>query len=398
MLVMLLLVLLPINSYVAVLTIVQEEWALTNIEAGALFSVYLVAYALAALLLLPLTDRLGPKRILLAASVISVVSHVSFPLFAEGLVSGLILRALAGVGFVGVYVPGARMVAERFQGRGRGVAVGLFTSAQYGANSVSLALTGALLNVLEWREAYVALGIFAIGGVPLAYLILRKQPSSAAVHSTGRLDLEDLGSPPVRYLILGYSLHAFELHAVRVWLPVFLLASLASQGREGADAVATAATIAGLALAVGAAGPVMGGVISDRLGRATAAVSIFALSGACSWVIGWMTDFPWILIVTLCVVYGWSTAADSAIYLTGLTETSDPSSLGSTLAVQAFAGLMTGAAGPIFFGGVLDFAPETYKWGVAFSGLGLVAVVAIAGLFRLQEHHKNGATHHRPIG
>ncbi len=149
--VMLFILLLPINSYVAALPLVREEWGLTNTEAGALFSASLVGYAVAALFIVPLTDRLGTKHILLGAAVVSVVTHLLFPLVANDLPSGLLLRAAAGAGFAGAYVPGSRIIAERFGGRRRGAAIGLFTTAQYSANGASLAITGAIMAALEWR-------------------------------------------------------------------------------------------------------------------------------------------------------------------------------------------------------------------------------------------------------
>ena len=46
------------------------------------------------------------------------------------------------------------------------------------------------------------------------------------------------------------------------------------------SAAVRAATVGGIVLATGAVGPVLGGAISDRLGRASSAIAIFALSGA----------------------------------------------------------------------------------------------------------------------
>lgn len=382
--VMLFILLLPINSYVAALPLVREEWGLTNTEAGALFSASLVGYAVAALFIVPLTDRLGTKHILLGAAVVSVVTHLLFPLVANDLPSGLLLRAAAGAGFAGAYVPGSRIIAERFGGRRRGAAIGLFTTAQYSANGASLAITGAIMAALEWRESYVIVALFSTAALPMAYLLLRASDKRPAHRSSGALDLAVLKNPAMQYLTLGYSIHALQLMAVRVWLPAFLLAVLVAGGAVREEVVSVAATYAGLALAVGSVGPVMGGIISDGLGRATAASAILALSAACSWLIGWTGDLPLAVIVAIGVVYGWATAADSAIYLTGITETSNPAHLGSTLAVQAFLGLSGGALGPIAFGGVLDLAEETYRWGLAFSTLGAIALVAIAGLQRLR--------------
>ena len=382
--VMLFILLLPVAGYVAALPYIKEEWGLNNTQSGVVYSAYLAGYAFSALLVVPLTDRLGPRHILVGSATVSVIAHILFPLVAGDMATGVALRVVAGLGLVGVYVPGMRVIAERFASGGRGTAVGLFVTAFYAAHSGSLAITGVLMSSLTWEKAYLAVAVAAIAGLPMAYLLLRTHGGETDRGSSGRLDLAVLRNPPVRYLILGYSLHALQLHAVRAWLPGFLLAVLIARGISVGQAAAAAATTAGLVLTIGSLGPVMGGIISDRWGRAASATAIFALSGTCAWVIGWTGDLPWALIVALGVVYGWAIAADSAIYSTGITEVASPAYLGSTMAMQAFLGMMGGVAGPIVFGGILDVSPEAYRWGVAFSALGLVALVAIGGLQRLR--------------
>ncbi len=383
---MLFVLLLPTSSYVAALPFIQEEWGLNNTQAGGIYSAYLAGYVVSALLVVPLTDRFGPRHILIWSAVLSLAAHLAFPLMASGdMVGAVALRAAAGVGLVGIYMPGLRLISERFSGMGRGTAIGLFVTAQYLANSASLAITGALMASMEWRNAYMAVSAVAVAGLPMAYLLLRSHERHDGGVFSGRLNLRVLFNPSVRYLILGYSLHALQLFAVRVWLPAFLVAILVASGSDAAGAAVTGATFGGLALVAGSVGPFMGGVISDRWGRATTASAIFALSGTCAWLIGWTAGLPFGLVVALCVVYGWAIAADSAIYSTGITEVATPSNLGSTMALQASLGLVGGILGPILFGGILDLAPEAQRWGFGFSSLGVVALVAIAGLQRLRQ-------------
>ncbi len=370
--------LLPSASYVAALPFIKQEWDLNNTQAGMVYSGYMAGYALSALLVIPMTDHLATKHIFLASAVISVTTQVLFPLVADGMVSGTVLMAFAGVGLVGVYMPGLRVISERFKDRGRGMAMGAFVTFSYGAHAASLASTGGLMSALEWRDAYLLLAVASTASLPVGYLLLRGHHRSGMRPSSGRLDLRVLQNRAARLFILGYSLHAMELYAVRVWLPAFLAATLIARGTDDEQAVIRAATVGGIALTAGALGPVVGGVISDRWGRATSAAAIFALSGACSWLIGWTGNFPWAVIVAVAVVYGWAIAADSAIYSTAITELAHPSNLGSTMAVQAFMGFMGGVVGPIVVGGILDISNESFRWG--FSVVGLLAVVAVSGL------------------
>ena len=387
---MLFVLLLPISSYVAALSLIRDEWALNNTQAGAIYSAYLAGYVLSALFIVPLTDRVGPTRILIASAVLSTVAHLLFPLVADGVVTAVLLRALAGAGLVGLYMPGLRLIAERFGGRRRGAAMGLYVTAQYGANSVSLALTGLLMGGLEWRDAYLYVSAAAAAGLPLAVFLLRGRSLRPQPEAKGRIDLAVFRNSAASYLIFGYAAHALQLFAARVWLPVFLVGALVSRGVSASDAAVEGATLGGLALMTGSVGPLMGGAISDRWGRAASASAIFALSGSCAWIIGWTAGLPVPLIVGLSAVYGWAIAADSAVYSTGIVEVTPSASLGSTMAVQASVGLIGGAAGPVLFGGILDLAPAHLEWPAGFSSLGVLAIVVIAAMQRLRRLSRAG--------
>ena len=380
---MLFILLFPFSSYVAALPLIKEEWGLNNTQAGLIFSAYLAGFAASALFVLPLTDRFGSKTILIVFATISVVAHILFPLLAGGLGTAVALRVLAGLGLVGVYNPGMRVVAERFADHGRGMAVGTYVTFFYASNSVSLALTGVLMTHLDWRDAYLVMALLSALSVPLAYMVLRSHKAPEGGGSSGALDLSVLKNRVTRIFILGYSLHAAELYIVRVWLPAFLVAVLVAKGVDSAQAIVTAATVGGIALATSAAGPVVGGIISDRWGRAISASAIFALSGAVSFVIGWLIGFPWPVVVGLTALYGWAISADSAIYSTAVTEVSEPSKLGSTLAVHSFLGFAGGVVGPIVIGSILDLSPESIRWGLAFSVTGVLSIVAILAMMRV---------------
>ena len=177
-------VLLPISSYIAALSFIKSELGLNNAGAGALFSAYLAGYAASALYLVPLTDRLGPKRIIYVSAALSVAAHLLFPLMTYNVVAGAALRAIAGVGFLGIYIPGLRLVARRFEQSGRGSAMGLFVTAQYAAHSGSLALTG-WLNGHDGVARRLRPGRGSIGSKPAANVLPRALRSRYAPTAHG---------------------------------------------------------------------------------------------------------------------------------------------------------------------------------------------------------------------
>ena len=184
------------------------------------------------LLLIPLTDRLPSRMVFLACVWASVIGNLLFPLWANDFQTGLLLRFVAGPPLVGVYVPGIRIVSERFAGHRRGMTVGVFVSAFYLGNSVSLAVMSFLLPRIGWRTFCFLAALLALSAVVLTHLLLRnlsRRVSDTPIGS-GRLTLTLLRSKPLVLITTGYALHAWELYVVRVWLPPFLAAVLMSKG------------------------------------------------------------------------------------------------------------------------------------------------------------------------
>jgi MFS family permease len=148
-------IMLVFLNYAAVLPLVQKEWGLTNSGAGMIFSAYQLGYILSATLLTYLTDRIRARTIFLLSASWSVVANVFFALFAVDQTSAVIYRALAGLGMGGTYMPGLKLVADRFPSIQRGRAVGYFTSAFVFGAAASTLLSGIIGSMAGWRFAIV---------------------------------------------------------------------------------------------------------------------------------------------------------------------------------------------------------------------------------------------------
>jgi len=182
---------------------------------------------------------------------------------------------------------------------------------------------------------------------------------------------------------VAYALHTAELYLARLWLPILLGATFVSQGTDPVTAASLAATLAGFMFMTDIAGVFVGGYLSDRIGRTAGAAMIFAVSGACSFAAGWLVGWTPALLIGIGFVYGFITAADSAIYSTAVTELSLKNRIGSAQAVQSFVGFTVGATAPVLAGTILDLARSASGWGLAFSFNGLLAVIGVAALLWL---------------
>ena len=385
--------LLPFSSYVSSAPFIRDEWRLSNAEAALVFSAYLIGYAVSSVVLIPLADRLSPRRVLLASVAVMAVSNLLFPLLATDVWTGSALRFISGMGHVGAYVPGIQLVSLRFAHGRRGAAVGVFVAMGYAGTTVSYVFMGQLLNAVEtWQTAYLVTAFVALAGLAPALLLMlgrdAERPAAASEQQAApagwRLDLSVLRNRPAVLAIAGYTLHTAELYLARLWLPLLLGTMFIHGGADSQDAAAQASTWAGLMFMMGVGGVLVGGFVSDYTGRTPGAMLKFAVSGTCSFIIGWLIGAPPALMLALGFVYGLSTAADSAIYSTAVTELAPRGRVGSTQAVQAFIAFSVGAAAPIAAGSVLDVVQGAAGWGLAFSLNGALAVVGVSAMFALR--------------
>lgn len=384
-----LLSLLSFSSYNAVLPAIQAEWAMSNSQAGVVFSAYLVGYATSSLVLISISDRVSTARLFMTGMGILTVGHLLFGLFATNFWLGMLLRFMAGTGHVAVYIGGIQLVSRRFSGRRRGTAVGLFISSGYGGTTLSFVVMGFLLaQTGSWRSAYLLIVGIGMVAFLLAFLLIGWAPADptlqAATTPPKRFDISILKERAILLIIIGYALHTAELYLARLWLPPLLTTALQNSGMAALEATARAATLSGFMFMLGIVGALSGGFISDRTGRTAGSALIFALSGLCSFIAGWLVGLPIGWLITLGFVYGFATAADTAIYSTAITELAPPERLGSTQAVQAFIGFTIGAVVPIAAGGILDVVDSAAGWGIAFGFNGLLAVIGIIAMLNLR--------------
>ena len=201
----------------------------------------------------------------------------------------------------------------------------------------------------------------------------------------GRLDLSVLRHKPTALIIVAYTLHTAELYLARLWFPLLLGAMLLANGRTSLEATAEAGTLSGFMFMMGIIGVMIGGWLSDQVGRATGGAMVFAISGVCSFVAGWLIGLPSGWLIGLGFVYGLMTAADSAIYATAVTELAAPDRVGSAQAVQSFVGFAVGAVVPVLAGSILDTSNTTAAWGWAFSFNGVLAMLGVISLIWLRQ-------------
>lgn len=380
-----LLSMMVISNYAALLPVLQKEWSLSNTEAGWIFSSYQIGYVLAVVFLSSLTDYINAKIIFITSLFWTGIAGLFFAFFTEGFYSAFMLRALMGIGFAGIYMPGLRMVAEKYAAdKNSGIAVGTYVGTFTLGAALSLFLTGFINASYSWEIAFAVTSIGPLLGGILAICTLGHIPKKDHPKSA-RISLADiLKNRRVMLMIGAYIAHMWEMFGMRAWIVAFLTAALLMKQYDLPQAVSTGTFLAGAVTLVGSVSNVLGGALSDRIGRTWAVFMILLMSSIISLSIGWTISLSFAIIAAISILYGLLVAAESSVISTAVAELSHRASMGRTMALQSFLGWSAASVSPVVFGHVLDITNPADilqqigyypAWGWAFTLLGVGGLI-----------------------
>ncbi|MBI3998836.1 MAG: MFS transporter [Armatimonadetes bacterium] len=379
-------------SFSVLIPILTSEWGLSASQAGVILGGFqlgnLASYVAVGFLL----DRMRGKPIMAWSAALVGAGDLLFALGARDFASGLALRLLVGVLVGGLYLPALKHIADTVPPDRRGVATGFYVASIVMAYAAPLYYVGAMAPRVGWQATMAGIGVLELLG---ALVMAWKVPSIALPQMVGPADVsrylgDVLRNPSARRVIVAYTGHNWELFGMWGWIAPFMVASLTARGAAGSDALAwgglLAATSVGLAGSIGA---IAGGRLSDRLGRARAAMLILSVSLVCSAVFGRLFAAPLILMVGVSLLYGIVALADSPSYAAALMEVVPARSLGGAFSLQMLSGWTATAVAPAALGLVLDLASAAgaspaAQWGWAFGLLALGPVVGVVALRPLQ--------------
>jgi len=374
-------IMLVFINYSAVLPLLRTEWGMSNTQAGMIFSVYQLGYIASGVILSALTDRMNTRIIFISAAFWSAAANLLFAIYAHDFSSAMVLRALTGIGMGGTYMPGLKLVAERFAPASRGRAIGIYVGSLVLGASLSLAVTGWLTGLAGWRSAFICGSISTCIGALLSFTLFRGYHPITSITSKAGFGGEVARNRPALLMILGYGAHMWEMYGMRSWLAPFMTSALIGWGVEGTRATGLAATIAAVMVGIGAFSTAITGTLSDRFGR-TATISMVMLASALlSFSFGWLINTNLWLTLAIGLLYGYLIVAESPVFSTGLTELVVPGYLGAAMGLQSLIGYSLGMISPTVFGWALDtfrgwqpLPGIKGEWGIAFSCLGLGAL------------------------
>ena len=365
-------------AFPALLPSFVQEWGLSNAEAGWIAGISFVAYAVGAPPLLTATDRIDARRIYIGGALVTALSSAGFAWLATGFVSGLVFRLLAGLGLAATYMPGLKVLVDRYQGERQSRAVALYTSCFSLGTAASFFLAGEVTALFGWRATFAAAALAAAGAALVVLRLPAMRPAAAAAPPTRLAGFRAvLANRGAMAYVLAYGAHCWELFVWRSWMVAFLTFGISALGVAHAPwpAPTTVATVSGL---VAMAASIGGNELAERVGRKRAVAGIMAATAVCALIIGLAPGLSYPVLVLASLVYTALIMLDSATLTAGAVAAAQPERRGATMAVHAALGFGCAGIGPVVFGLVLDRAGgggEASAWWIAFALLALVGLI-----------------------
>lgn len=360
-------------------------WNLSKTEAGWLIGIFYAAYVAAVPVLVALTDRLPTRRVYIFGAGLTAFSHLGFAFFADGFWSAFILRALAGIGWAGAYMPGLKAIADTLEGPAQSRAVSMHAAGVGVAGASSFAIAGVVSAVFGNTAAFAFGGCTALVALAIAWIMMPDH----AVHKADSdpralLDFRPVfRNRPAMAWIAGYTVHTWELAACRAWGVTFLTIAAAQAGSPAwLPAPPILFTIANLVSIVVS---ISGNELAQKFGRIRIITVAFGSAAVLSVCAGWTVGASMLLATVLIIMWLAAIFLDSSALTAGTVQAAEPRLRGATMGLHSMFGYAGGFIGPLGVGLALDYAGDnlTLGWGLGFGHLAVVTLLGYAMLRKL---------------
>ncbi len=348
------------------------DLGISNAQAGALISVYLVTILLFQIPAGYVIDRHDPRRIIVAAALINLgLSLLMYFVPQYGVLFAA--RALAGIPVAFLFVPSAYLVSQAFADR-PGRAVGLFLSGPPAGVALGNFVGPSLAVAFGWPSVFIAFTLPWIVLVPLFAMFARPMPLPAQ-EAFGRSD----------YLASILNLELWKVGAVFACsYAAYIFYSSWSPSDLSESGIASAALLGILSGAIPAAGILSrpiggnlaeGGLRADK--RWVPAVSFVLLFG-----IGAVVPFLGLAAVPLLIAAGFLANFPFSVYYILSAQILPRHFTGTAYAFMNTISLIGGAIAPALAGYLVDVS------GSFLSAFVMIAATALVGLLLLVRLHE----------
>ena len=382
----------------------QREFDLTNVQLGAVFSAFIMGYALTQPIAGRIADRFGASRVIAVAILWWSVFTALLPGIPAGIPGAmtilLAVRFLLGVGEAVIFPASNRLVASWIPSRERGLANGLIFAGVGVGGGVAPPLITSIMLSHSWRWAFWLCALIGLAAGALWMLIVRDSPAEqknispaemAYIESGRSGHAADVGRPAgwreivlnrqVAALTLSYFCFGYVAYIFFTWFFKYL------SDVRGLNLKASAlyATLPFVAMALASS---LGGLISDKLvglvGKRAARCGVAGISLLAASIFVWMaTQVADARLAALVLAGGagalyfaqsayWAMSADIGGVSAG--SVSGVMNMGAQIG-----GVMTAALTPVI--------ANAYGWTASFAAAAMVCLIGAAAWIFVDPFH-----------
>ncbi len=337
-------------------------------------------------------DRFGERRIMLAGAAAVALSYLALSR-ADSAAAFFAIFILLGAGITAsTIIPTALVITNWFKEQ-RGLALGIaFAGIPLGGTGITI-LASQVVQRYGFRTGYAAMAlpiIFIV--IPLLAIFLRTRPSAARTDDlAARASIED--SSPGFEVREAFRTRSFWLIAIAellfatagVGLRVHLIPYLTSIGYTPT----AAAEIFGAMFVFSAVGTFGVGSFADRLGGRMTLATIFAIAAAGIAMSLGAAHFAG--VCAFVVIFGLVRETSPAVLPIVVGDSLGVRRLGGLLGVGALFTTIGFAAGPVIAGRIFDRTGSYSGALILFTGLALLAALAIRATLPLAEEQARAA-------
>jgi MFS family permease len=379
---------------------IESEFLLTRLQTSSVASIFMAFSAIFAIISGWAMDRFGPKHVVRAMGLITgisllLTSQVNFQwqLF-------ITYSFLAAIGTGGA-IPVLMSVISRWFDKKRGLALGIGLSGGSIGTIIMAPFSAYLIATLDWRNAYMVLGLLALFVIGSLSVLLRNNPAEIGVLPdgakqpvTGPTENQSNSNSQSPGLLLSQAFRTGNFWLIFIcWLTfaiciALILTHFVPYVTDMGISTMEAASILSLSAVCAIISRLLIGRASDIIGRKVPTI-IFIVwkAGSLLWLI-WSHEM-WMIYV-FAVAFGFSWGAIGVTTLAWATDVFHGRNLGITIGALEIGYALGSAIGPAVGGAVFDANNNYYA---AFAiGAGAMLLTAVLTVLIGRETIKNTST------
>ncbi len=356
------------------------EFSWTRAEISGAVTLNMIVMGTMALVAGRLTDRYGPRAIIMIGALFSGLSYI----FASRITSlwqlYLFYGIISGIGLSSAWAPPMSVISRWFWKR-KALMSGIVIAGPALGIAIIPLLFSSLMATWGWRFSYVILGLFVIVTVAAAAFFLRGSP--------GEIGLFPYGADPTDSNCNDLQTEGISLmessRTLAFWL--LLLISFCNEVLVGVITVhivihatglgipmTAAAGVLSAAAGVSIPGRIIMGGVADRIGHKPALIICFGTS-VIAFLLLLSTDALWMLYL-FAVLFGGGLWTAGSIRAPLIADLFGLKSHGTIFACTVLASAIGGAVGPIIAGLLFDIYGSYQITFIMCIGISLIGIIA----------------------